>query len=347
MYEHKTFENIIGSVLDRVPKTQDTREGSVIYDAVAPVCAELAQAYIFLDFLLDMSFADTAKGEYLERRTEEHGVTREGATYAVVRGEFVPELNLIGKRFNCGRFNYTVTGHNELTCETLGSEPNSVTGTLIPIEPIDDLVSAELVEVLKVGEDAEDDESLYQRFEESLRGKAYGGNEADYKTKTNAIEGVGGTKVTRAWNGGGTVKLTIIASDYSAPTQYLIDTVQATIDPTKDGQGVGIAPVGHVVTVEGVVGKPINIETTFTFADGWNWNSAKNYVFEAIDSYFKEIAKGWKSTDTNMVRVSQLEARILNAGCVLDITNTKINGGTANIQLGFNEIPVRGTVNGS
>ena len=347
MYENKTFENIIGAVMDRVPNTLDKREGSVIYDAVAPVCAELAQAYIFMDFLLDQSFADTAKGEYLERRTAEHGVNREGATYAVVRGEFVPDLNLIGQRFNCGKFNYVVTGHNELTCETLGSEPNSVTGTLIPIEPIDGLESAELVEILKVGEDPEDDESLYQRFEESLRGKAYGGNEADYKAKTNAIEGVGGTKVTRAWNGGGTVKLTIIASDYSAPTQYLVDEVQAIIDPTKDGQGVGIAPVGHIVTVEGVEGKKIDIETTFTFVEGWNWNSAKGYVFDAIDGYFKEIAKNWRSTEVSMVRVSQLEARILNAGCVLDITNTKINGGTANIQLGYKEIPVRGTVNGS
>ncbi len=348
MYENKTFENIINDVLARVPNTHDKREGAVIYDAVAPVCAELAQAYITLDMILNMSFADTSQGEYLERRTAEQGITREGATYAVVRGEFAPSgMNLIGKRFNCGKFNYTVSADGELTCETAGSEPNGVTGTLIPIEHIDGLESAELVEVLKVGEDAEDDETLRNRYYESLNAKAYGGNEADYRMKTNAIEGVGGTKVTRAWNGGGTVKLTIIASDYSAPTEYLVNEVQALIDPTQDGQGVGIAPVGHIVTVEGVEAKTINIETTLTYNAGWDWESSKGYICEAIDDYFKEIAKKWKDTEVNMVRISQIEARILNTACVLDITNTTINGGTANIQLGFKEIPVRGTVNGS
>ena len=39
--------------------------------------------------------------------------------------------------------------------------------------------------------------------------KSYGGNVTDYLTKTNSIAGVGSTKVTPIWDGGGTVKLTI------------------------------------------------------------------------------------------------------------------------------------------
>lgn len=46
MFEENTYENILNRVLSRVDNGIDKREGSVIYSAVAPVCAELAQAYI-------------------------------------------------------------------------------------------------------------------------------------------------------------------------------------------------------------------------------------------------------------------------------------------------------------
>ena len=44
MFEENTYENILNRVLSRVDNSIDKREGSVIYSAVAPVCAELAQA---------------------------------------------------------------------------------------------------------------------------------------------------------------------------------------------------------------------------------------------------------------------------------------------------------------
>ena len=56
--------------------------------------------------------------------------------------------------------------------------------------------------------------------------EAFGGNVADYREKVNAITGVGGVKVYPVWNGGGTVKLTIIASDFTAPSTELISKVQ-------------------------------------------------------------------------------------------------------------------------
>ncbi len=47
MYENMTYENILNSMLGRVPSTIDTREGSIIYNALAPAAYELAQAYFF------------------------------------------------------------------------------------------------------------------------------------------------------------------------------------------------------------------------------------------------------------------------------------------------------------
>ena len=42
MYENMTFENIMDRCLARVTSSVDKREGSIVYDAIAPAAAELA-----------------------------------------------------------------------------------------------------------------------------------------------------------------------------------------------------------------------------------------------------------------------------------------------------------------
>lgn len=53
MYETQTFETIMDRCLSRVSSSVDKREGSVIYDALAPACAELATLYTELSNILD------------------------------------------------------------------------------------------------------------------------------------------------------------------------------------------------------------------------------------------------------------------------------------------------------
>ncbi|WP_193385352.1 baseplate J/gp47 family protein, partial [Rhodanobacter denitrificans] len=61
----------------------DKREGSIIYDALAPIAYKLAETYFQLNNYVDLFFADTAVGEFLERRTAESGVERRPATKAI------------------------------------------------------------------------------------------------------------------------------------------------------------------------------------------------------------------------------------------------------------------------
>ena len=67
MYENVTFENIMERVLARIPSAMDKREGSVIYDAIAPAAIELQNIYIELDTVLNETFADTATLYYLKK----------------------------------------------------------------------------------------------------------------------------------------------------------------------------------------------------------------------------------------------------------------------------------------
>lgn len=355
MYEDVTYELILDRMLDRVLAQNpniDTREGSIIYNALAPAAVELQNMYIQLDTILNESFADTQTRDYLIKRCAERGVNVEPATHAVRQGEFVPStLEIeVGARFSLNLLNYVVTekisnGIYKLQCETAGYDGNVESGALIPIEYIEGLETATLTEVLVPGEDEEDTEHLRQRYYDSLNSQAFGGNITDYKEKTNSLDGVGGVKVYPVWNGGGTVKLVIINSDFEKPSEVLVSNVQTIIDPTQNqGNGVGIAPIGHIVTVLGCNETVVNVATRITFQEGWNWEALKPYAEQAIDDYFKELASEWASLDNIIVRISQIEIRLLNLTGVLDIADTTLNGVAHNLTVEADNIPKRGNV---
>lgn len=350
MYENITFNNILQRMLDRVPNNVDKREGSIIYDALAPAAVELQMAYIELDNILNQTFADTASREYLIKRCNERGISVQPATYAIRQGEF--NINVpIGSRFSLNLLDYIVIeqineGVFKLQCETLGSVGNTESGSLMPIDYIDGLTKATLTDVLIPGEDEEDTEHLRERYYSSLNAQAFGGNVTDYKEKTNSINGVGGVKVHPVWNGGGTVKLVIINSEYEKPSDLLVNEVQTVIDPIQNqGAGAGIAPIGHVVTVIGCATHAVDITTTITYQEGWNWNSVKPYVEQSIDKYFKELAAEWDSNDNLIVRISQIETRLLDVAGILDVFNTKLNGLAENLIIEGDYIPIRGEIN--
>ena len=363
MYESITQEVILNRMLDRVREVNpeiDAREGSLIYDALAPASIELRLMYIEFDVIMNETFADTAHREWLIKRCAERGITPYPAKKAILKGVFTPDTVeiAIGERFSLETQNYIVTekisaGVYKLECETVGITGNHYFGAMVPINYIAGLETATLTELLIPGEDEEATEDLRKRYFSSFRDNPYGGNIADYKEKVNAIQGVGGVKVYPVWNGGGTVKLVIINSDFKPPTAELITTVQTAVDPvTNSGQGVGVAPVGHVVTVLGVQQETINITANITFQSGWDYAACKAYVEAVIDNYFIELNKNWANTRTLttdsglIIRVSQIETRLLDVAGILDIENTTINGVAANFTVDPVKIPVRGTING-
>lgn len=355
MYENQTYEVILERMLDRVTNDVDKRPGSIIYDALAPAAAELAQLYMELDTNINLSYADTATGEYLERRTAEFGINREPATKARRKGLFFASNDTtidvpIGSRYSLGDLDYTAiskisTGQFVLECETPGVVGNQEFGALLPIDYIDGLVRAELADVLVPGDDEETDESLRERYMSAVNDQPFGGNISDYKQKINAIDGVGGTKVFPVWNGGGTVKCTIIASDFSEPSESLLSELQTIIDPeANSGQGIGLAPIGHKVTITGAKNFKISVSATLTLDTGVTIGQVQGDVDDALNAYLLTLRKTWANETTIVVRIAQIESRILTVPGVVDVANTKINGGIANVALADDGIPVLGAV---
>lgn len=351
-----TYEDLMAQKLAGVDNTLDKREGtSMIFNATAANSVETVQMLMTVKNFIDMVFADTAPREYLIRRAAERGLKPREATFAKRKGEFNIDIP-IGSRFSLDELNYEVIerisfGQFILQCETAGNEGNLFSGQLIPIEYIDGLQTAVLTEILIPGNDEEDTEAFRTRYFDSFNSQAFGGNRADYKEKVGSLPGVGGVRVYRAWNGGGTVKLVIIDSRYEKPTQTLIDEVQEAVDPIdKSGEGIGTAPIDHEVTVFGVSETNVNIDTDITYQTGWNWAAIENTARSVITDYFRELASEWAhSEDDNaglVVRISQIETRLLGVAGVLDIKDTRLNGNQSNLILDKEYIPKLGVISG-
>lgn len=340
--------------LDMIDDRRDKRQGSLIYDALAPNAAETASFYADLEMLEDRTFGDTATGDDLTRRAAERGITRKGAVKATFYGSFLDENGAeypveAGARFFLEKYYYVVLSREEdgryvLECETAGACGNDYLGNLLPLETMMGLAEATLTELRTDGEDEEGDEELRKRYFASFDADAFGGNIADYKSKVNALQNVGGVKVYPAWNGGGTVKVVIIDQGWRAPTETELSELQDRIDPESRGEGYGIAPIGHRVTVDGVTEVPCRISMNLSLAEGAVQETVLADIQGRFEVYFEEMRKNWADSTYLTVRISYLEARALEAEGVVDISDCSINGGSGNLVLGADEVPVLGEI---
>lgn len=369
-----TFQYLMESALDNVPDNLDKREGSIIYDALAPACYELAEYYMELKKILENTFASTAHNEYLDLRAAEQGLERYAASYAVKRGDFLtssgnPAVVPIGSRFSVIsdtlNLNYVVTeayldefgavvpGAYRMTCEEIGTQGNNYTGPLIPITFISSLKTATLSDLLVPARDAETDDELRDRYFLAVNDKPFGGNIAQYDEELKDIDGVGEVQVYPVWNGGGTVKLSVIDAEYNIITNDFITTLQNMIDPTPQGTGLGLAPIGHAVTVTTPIEKIINITAAVVLESGYTLGQVTPLIEAAIESYLLGLREIWGiSDDLNnyalAVYIARINAAVLGVAGVANITGTTINGLASDLILiqdeTTQELPVLGMV---
>lgn len=352
MYEDQTYEAILDRTLARVSTDVDKREGSLVMNAVAPTSAEHANIYILLDSAIKNGYVATADiREFIELGCRQRGIIPFEATQAILKGKFNMKIP-VGSRFSHDELNYTAVKfieekgkffYYQIKCETFGEIGNKSFGELNPIDFFHKDLEGELMELLIPAEDEESDVSLKQRYDNSFKSEAYNWNKQDYKEKTKALGGVGGCIVKSVWNGAGTVKLLIIDSEYNKATPVLTERVENILDPDPKGQGNGLVPIGHTVTVVTPDTVTLQIRVRITFQDGHDWNSKKALINKALQDYFLEMRKNWEN-DTLIVRISQIENRILNIEGVLDVANTTINSVPDNYTVQNNQLPILGGI---
>lgn len=354
--DDNTFEKILNRCLanDRLVDV-DKRVGSIIYDALAPVCLELAEAYVKMDILEEQTYLMTATGNNLDKRVYDYGISRRKATRALRIGEFkqykvdsqgnyvLDENNqkiLIDMEIETGvRFSIPenaeityeyigkIDGYKILECEQLGTQGNEHLGTILPLTPILNLAQANIISTYKPAEDDETDTELRTRAVANLNYGAFGGNIQDYIERVNAIDGVGQTKVFPAWQYNGSVLLSVVDPLYNPITNEFAQNLKEQIDPEDStGQGIGIAPIGHYVTITTPTRQDVDVALSITFVNTETIETIQEEVERKIEEYFLSIRQSYGQDVNLTIYRARIIEKVLELEFVLNVTDVKLNG---------------------
>ena len=348
-YSEMTYEVILKRMMDRVIASYpnlDNREGSIIFNALAPAALELAIMYTELDNTLRESFVNTASREYILMGCRDMGmdISVFEASAGTHKGEFNVEVP-IGSRWNCDLYNYDVSeylgvenGYHtyRMVCDTVGVAPNNTVGDLTAItDSPTGLSYAKVTECLIEGENESTDDEIRDAYYEYVNATASDGNIGQYTIWCEGYDGIGNYKIFPLWNGANTVKVSILSVTNNAASEELISDFQEYLDPGTTGMGDGVAPIGAFVTVTTANEVPISISADVKMKAGYTETANLD---TAMREFFSSIAYE-KST----VAYLNVGAAILNVEGVDTVSNLLINGETADITLDNEEIPVLGT----
>lgn len=346
-----TYEYFMNEALGYVPQDIDIREGSIMFDALAPACYQLADLAMELKNVMLETFVTTATGGYLDLRAEEAGVRRILATQAVAKVNVVdangePYVLDLGTRFSSigdEPVYYKITsgtdiaGEYLMTADEAGSTGNEYIGTVLPIDNLNNFGQATITEISIPARDDETDESLRSRVIAEKGVGAFGGNIEDYIRMANEVDGVGAVQVYPTWQGGGTVLLSILSNEFLKPTQTLVDLVQQTIDPDKTGAGLGLAPIGHKVTVKAPEEKLLTISFYLTTDPGIDNESVMSAINAAVEKYFDTTRRRWAERRdggyTSWIYRSQITSAILSVDGVANVNSVKIGNQDEDVKM--------------
>lgn len=369
-FQNKDYDYFLRKMLDAVPDNIDKREGSIIYDALAPAALVMGQQSLDMANVIKETYIKTASGEFLDHRAIEHGTSRYPATQTEAKAKVLndkkePLDNVqVGDKFASigdSPIFYAVTKVNddltvELTAEVKGSSANSYIGQILPVTPNDLLSWAEITEITAPARDVESDDHLRARLLSSQSWIAYGGNVADYLDMTSKIDEVGAAQIYPTWNGGGTVKVVILNNNLMPASASLVQKVKNTLDPEdKQAEGYGLAPIDHAVTVTAPEELIVNVDISVKLDDTKVTRYVKDSITKAVEGYFQSLRKDWADINQKLGRGYQetiYRSKILSQVMLTEgVVNAKLpslNGRDADIDLVFNnsksQLPVVGTV---
>lgn len=370
-FSGKTYAAILADMLARIPASYDKRDTSPIPTALGPAAWAIEGVYLALAQIQNQAFVGTAVGSDLDSLAALGGITRLSATPAVRLGVFNTAISL-GDRFS------TINGANSidfvataatadplewwLTAETPGTIGNQYTGNILPISTIQGLTSAQITDIIVSGSDAETDEQLRTRLVQALTDRPFAGNIAAYKDallEITEIDGtsvrIGGVQVYPTWNGGGTVKCSVVGADYLPVSNALLTLIQDYVDPTiNSAEGIGIAPIGAEVTISTPSAATVNITATVTHTPGTTLADIQSQAAVAIGEYLADVRSEWGTPEADAltyvsnVYLSRVTAAIVGISGVTNVTAVKINGSAADLVLtetaATQQTPVLGTV---
>lgn len=353
--DNRDFDFYLNKMMDKVPGDIDKREGSILYDAIAPAAMAMAEENtLYINYLQQLHIS-TATGEFLDAFAADKGTTREPATYAKATATIIDEnknvvtsvdVNDEYASLGSDPIFYHVVEKNAdgsflLQANEPGTYANQYSGQIVPVTANDSVNWAEITEVSVPAKDSEEDDSLRDRLLSPNNYIAYGGNQADYIKMLDKIGDVGAAQVYQGSQGGGNVKLFILDNNFNAASSALVNEVKNIIDPSdRTGQGVGLAPIGQAVEVATTELFNIDVNSNVVTDGKLSKDIINANIEKNLTGYFNGLRHIWNKLTNGhysmTVYRSQILAIILQTDHVINAELPTLNNKAEDITMTFN-----------
>ncbi len=265
--------------------------------------AQIRGLYLQAQWLLDQSFPQTAKGEYLERHAYLRGLSRGIATCATgvlrfglsaaVGGDLTIKSGTVcmtaaGIRFATTDNAVLKSGRLYVDVPAVALEPGAQgnvaagTVTMMAAMPVG-IKACTNPEAFSGGDDAEDDEGLRRRLLDSYRRLPNGANAAYYEQTALSCTGVAAAVAVGRPRGVGSVDL-YIATDAGIPDETLLAEVNSHLQEKRE--------ISVDLRVLAPTPKAVNISAAIQPADGFTFEEARASADAALRGAFTGVLLG-------------------------------------------------------
>lgn len=348
MYENITPESIEQEIFDAIKAKQnprlDVREGSFVHDMSAAMAVELYKVYTGLRAAIPMFYVDETSGEYIDKQAERYGMMRKQGTKAQAEltlagtaGTQAPAGTIFttadGLQFATDADAIISNGQAAVlaTAKEVGEkynvEASKITQQYVSLPGITAVTNA----AATGGTNPESNASLLGRLNMHRQKPRASGNKYHYEQWALEVDGVGAAHIFPAANGGGTVKVLIAGPDRQPVDNAVVAACAANIEKNR--------PVCVGVTVESAQALAVDVSAAVRIESSTTPQQVQEKFSASLREYLRAIAFARYEIPYN--RIAYM---LLDVDGVTDYTSLTVNGGSENVIIGENQVPMLGTV---
>lgn len=353
MFNARLLTDVRNEILNAMQNALAKNEGTYNFDIAGSTALGINSLEEYIEWLQLQLFPWTVTDDYyLDLHMQVWNLTRRSPTYATGAVTFTGEPNTsipdgtivisrLGIQYRTladviiGPAGIANTGIESLTAGPTGNcAIGDITTIQISIVGVDSVTNSERI---TGGFEIESIESCKERMREKASLPAHSGNKNDYYLWTKEVSGVGEVEVVGAGEHGilpGNVEVYITDYQYAPASPELITDVQNYLNTKK--------PVNDNTLVFSKTALNLNVAIDTVTVLAGKYTQAE-YVAEVEQIINSAIATG-QYTVGGLVSVPRTISLVMSIDGTIDLNNLTINGGTSNIPVNYNKIPVLASV---
>lgn len=361
MFEDRTQEQIKAEMLADIDQETglSSMAGSYADATVGAAARQISEFYQALPAVVSMLFVDETSGGYLDLVGQTYfNITRRPGTKARCgialtgsAGAVIPEgtlfLTATGLQFALME-SVTIpeggTANGVLEAAQEGADYNVGPGAIVSMFVNLPGLTSFSNQQASGGTDTESDAALLQRIQERRQKPINGANGWQYRAWALSVPGVGDAKVVELAEGPGTVGVTLVDSTMAPASPEIVEECQTLIDAQR--------PIGAVVSVSAPAALTLDVTAVVVITATASAEAVEEAFRVRLGEYLSSLIREkygviyYTPGDDKAYTViyNRVLALLLTVDGVINATSLTVNGGTADITVQPNQVPVVGTV---